>query len=420
VNIKIPHLFWRELCFRSGSFALGLLGVAAMAACLTGARAFLEAHDFQTEKLTGALEERSTERMAELNDAARKFSKNLGFNCMLLPPDQNLGDLYANGRSTKFFSDANVDKLVASKPGTLNHLRPILRQRIDWPEQSRDIILVGVRGEVYIKAPRWQKPIEEAIASDKAHLGFALAAELGLTPGGTVTLMGRTFTVEHILPQSGNEDDITMRVSLETAQALLNLPGKASAVLALMCNCANTDPNIVRREIERVIPGVQVVDFTVRARARQTARAAIAEGTDAQLEDIKESRAALRRQVAGFSRVLVGLVTVGTVLLLSVLTLTNARERRGEVAMLRALGVRASGVLSLFMMKALLTGALGSVVGCLIGAMGTRLIAGEGADVSAAYAAGVCAATIGIALVASLVPAARAAAEDPAGILNQE
>ncbi len=420
MKIKSPHLFWRELRFRSGSFALGLLGVAAMAACLTGARAFLKAHDFQTEKLTGALEERSSERMADLRDAARKFSKNLGFNCMLLPPGQNLSDLYAKGRSNRFFSEKELATLVTSRPETLNHLRPILRERVRWPEKNRDIILVGVRGEVYIKAPRWQKPIEEAIAPGKAHLGLALARELNLKPGGTLTFMGRAFTVEHILPQTGNEDDITLRVSLKTAQDLLDQPDRASAILALMCDCADSDPNIVRREVEKVIPRIQVVDFTLRARARQSARNAIAEGTTAELDDIKQSRAALRRQVAGFSRVLVGLVTVGTVLLLSVLTLNNARERRAEVAMLRALGVRARDVLGLFLMKALLTGALGSLAGCLLGAVGTRLIAGEGANVSLGYAAGVFAATIGIALIATLVPAARAAAEDPAGILNQE
>ncbi|MDP6490578.1 MAG: hypothetical protein QGH42_11205 [Kiritimatiellia bacterium] len=420
MKVRISHLFWRELTFRSGAFLLGLVGVAAMAACLTGARAFLKAHDAETEKLTGALEERSTERMTELRDAARKFSKNLGFNCMLLPPKQRLGDLYATGRSTQFFAEADVAAMVDAQSATLNHMRPILRERVSWPEQQRDIILVGVRGEVYIKAPRWQKPIEEAIDHDKAHLGFALARELELKPGGSLKLMGRTFTVEHILPQAGGEDDIAVRVSLETAQELLDKRNKISAVLALMCNCANGDPDIVRREMNKYIPGIQVVDFTVRARARQTARSAIAEGTAAEVNDIKESRAALRTQIAGFSRVLVGLVTVGTVLLLSVLTLNNARERRGEVAMLRALGVRACGILGLFLMKALLVGAVGGIIGCVVGAFGTRLIAGEGARISLVYGGGVFAVTVGIALVATLVPAARSAAEDPAGILNQE
>lgn len=416
----MSHLFWRELCFRRGSFVFGLLGVLAVAACLTGSRAFLAAHDFQTEALTGALEERSTERMSQMRDEARKFSKNLGFNCMLLPKGQALGTLYADGRSAIFLNEKEVDTLATARLETINHLRPILRERVRWPEQDRDIVLVGVRGEVYIKAPRWQKPIEEAIAADKAHVGYALAREHGLTPGSTLTVKGRAFMVEHVLPQGGNEDDIAVRVDLDVAQAMLDREDKVSAVLALSCTCADGDPDLIRREVGRFVPGIQVVDFAVRARARIQARTAITAGATAEVNDIKASRSALRRQVAGFSRVLVALVTGGTILLLSVLTLNNARERRGEVAMLRALGVRAREVLGLFVMKALVSGALGGLAGCLLGTLGTRLVVGEGARVAAGYAATVFGVTIGIALLATLIPAARAAAEDPAGILNQE
>jgi len=419
-KLSVIYLFGRELRFRVGSFLLGLLGVAAVAACLTGSRAFLAAHDFQTEKLVGALEKRSSQRMADLRDEARKFSKNLGFNCMLLPADQELGELYADGRSTIFFSEADVQKLIEARLATLNHLRPVLRERVQWPERNRDIILVGVRGEVYIKAPRWQKPIEEAIAPGKAHLGVALARELDLQPGGTLVFRGKTFTVEHVLPQAGNEDDISMRVDLGTAQEILDREGKASAVLALMCNCADGDPNTVLKEVARFIENVQVVDFTVRARARKLARGAISAGTEAEIEDIRTSRAALRRQIAGFARVLAGLVTGGTVLLLSVLTLNNARERRAEVAMLRALGIRVYGIIELFLLKALLSGVLGSLAGSLLGIWGTRLIAGEGARVTPGYAIWVFTAATGIAVLATLYPAARAAMLDPAGVLNQE
>ena len=57
------------------------------------------------------------------------------------------------------------------------------------------------------------------------------------------------------------------------------------------------------------VAGIQVVDFTSRVRARQQARSAIAKGTEAQLEDIKASRAALRDQVAAFAKLLTVLVS---------------------------------------------------------------------------------------------------------------
>jgi putative ABC transport system permease protein len=418
--MSMARLFLRELRFRAGTFVLALLGVATFAACLIGSRAFLAAHDHRTGQLTAALEERSEERMTALRDEARKFSKNLGFNCMMLPRGQKLGELYADGRSQRFFVDADVSVLAEARLETLNHLRPVLRERIHWPEQNRDIILVGVRGEVYIKAPRWQKPIEEAIQPGQAHLGQALASELNLQPGGTLEFQQRTLTVGHILPQAGNEDDITLRVDLEIAQELLKRPGQVSAVLGLMCDCADGDPEIVLREVEKFVAGIQVVDFTSRVQARQQARSAIAKGTEAQLEDIKASRAALRDQVAAFAKLLTVLVSAGMVLLLGVLTLNNARQRRGEVAMLSALGIDTKRILGLFLIKALLTGLVGGVAGCLLGMAGSQFLAGPGATVSPMFAVVVLAFSVGMAVLASLIPAASAAMQDPAGILNQE
>lgn len=418
--MSITTLFIRELRFRFGTFLLGILGVTAAVGCLTGARAFLTAHDYRTEELASALEARSTQRMAELRDEARKFSKNLGFNTMLLPSGQRLSDLYAEDRSSHFLLQEQVEALASAKLESLNHLRPILRQRMIWPEQERKIILVGVRGEVYIKAPRWQKPIEKAIAPGAAHLGHALAKDLEIEPGNTFTLRGRRFTVEHILPEAGDDEDISVRIDLKTAQEMLGNPGKVSAILALTCNCADADPEMVQREVKKIAPGIQVVNFTARAQARSKARTAINRGATAEVKDIRNSRAALRAQVASFARILVGLVTLGTVLLLGVLTLNNARDRRPEVAMLRALGIRTRGILALFLFKALLTGAVGGILGCVLGNSGARVIAGAGAWVSTGFMLLVCLAAIIIAVLSSLLPAAWAAEQDPAGILNQE
>jgi len=418
--MTITALFIRELRFRFGTFLMGVVGVTVAAGCLIGARAFLAAHDTQTEELAGALEARSTQRMAELRDEARKFSKNLGFNTMLLPSGQRLSDLYAEDRSSHFIVQAQVDALASARLESLNHLRPILRQAMVWPEAERKIILVGVQGEVYIKAPRWQKPIEKAIAPGAAHLGHALAADLGVEPGKVLTLRGRRLTVEYVLPEAGDDEDISVRVDLATAQEILGHPGKVSAILALTCACADADPEMIGREIRKIAPGIQVVNFTARAQARSKARAAINRGATAEVEDIRRSRAALRSQVARVGRIIVSLVTVGTVLLLAVLTLSNARDRCPEVAMLRALGVGTRGILALFLYKALAAGAAGGVLGCAVGHFGARAIAGDGAWVSMEFMLLVCLAAVTIAILASMLPAAWAAQQDPAGILNQE
>ena len=88
--------------------------------------------------------------------------------------------------------------------------------------------------------------------------------------------------------------------------------------------------------------------------------------------------------------------------------------------MLRALGMGARSILTLFLVKALLTGLAGGMVGCLLGLAGSRMLAGHGAVVSPLFALAVLGFSVGMAVLASLIPAAAAAAQDPAGILNQE
>jgi ABC-type lipoprotein release transport system permease subunit len=233
-------------------------------------------------------------------------------------------------------------------------------------------------------------------------------------------LLGETFTVQRVLPQNGNIDDISILMNLADVQRLTGQEQKIGGVLALSCNCAAGDLAPIRAEVARVLAGVQVIEFTVRARARQRARETIARRTREEMADIEAGRGALRRQLARLATVLVAAVTTGCVVLLVVVTVGSVRERRTEVAMLRALGLGADRILLLFLGKAALGGVSGSVAGALIGVAIAGGLAGPGAAVSAAFLSGVIVVTAGVALLAAAVPAWRAAATDPAVILNQE
>jgi len=418
--VRIGVLFFKELRFRPGGFLLGLVATAAVAACVVGARGLLAAHDHKTERLVSGLQERAAERMAKLRDEARVFSKSLGFNILLLPEEQDLGQLYTENRSTHFFSPAQIEALGTTDFTTLNHLLPVLRYRVHWDAYGRDVILVGVEGEIFIKAPRFQKPIEERIEPGDAHVGDAICRQLKLSVGDMIELLGEHFTIRRILPQKGNVDDISILMNLGDAQRLSGLPDKISGILALSCNCAAGDLASIRTELSPLLPNVQVVEFTIRARARQRARDAIGAGTREETEDITSSRGAVRDQVTRFAAILISLVAAGTVVLLVVLTAGSARERRAEVAMLRALGLGAARILSLFLYKAMLMGVAGSVFGCLAGLLAARAMAGPAAVVSAPFLVAVIVVAPLVATVASAVPAAAAANTDPAVILNQE
>jgi hypothetical protein len=418
--VRAGHLFIRELRFRRVSFALAVVAAAAVSACVVGARSFLAAHDAKTEELVAALEERAAGRMAQLRDDARVFSKNLGFNILLLPGGQDAGRLYTENRSTDFFTRQQVQALGGAEFATLNHLLPMLRHRVRWDPYEGDVILVGVEGEIYIKSPNFQKPIEESVDAGVVHIGSAIQSRLGLQSGDPLEILGETFTVKRVLPQKGNVDDISLLMNLEDVQRLSGQPGKVSGVLALSCNCAAGDLDPIRQEIERVVQDVQVVEFSVRAKARQRARSAIGQRTSEEMKDIKESRAILRSQVARFATLLVSLVVAGAAIFLAVLTFTSVRERRPEVAMLRALGLGSRSIFSLMFYKAVLTGVAGGVFGCLVGLLAGRWVLGISATATTPFMLSVIGVTIAISVIASALPALLAARTDPALILNQE
>ncbi|MBN1672665.1 MAG: hypothetical protein JXR37_16605 [Kiritimatiellae bacterium] len=412
------NLLLKELLFRPVGFALGALAVAAATGCLVGARGFLAAHDRRTDALAKQLEERSAQRMAELRDEARKFSKNLGFNAMVIPRDQDIGELYAEDRSSSFFTAAEAASLGEAKLETLNHLLPILRQRVRADALGGDVIVVGVKGEIYIKAPRWQKPIEKAVEPGKAHVGYAVHRRLGLAKGDCIDLRGKRLRVERLIEQQGTDDDISILVNLADAQSVLGRQEQVSAILALTCTCAEGKFERVQAEVAAVLPAARVVEFARRARARFVARTTIHRKTEAQIEDLRRSRAEIRRQAAAFSRILVLAVAAGTVVLLAVLSVGNARERRPEVAVLRALGMPCRGIAALFLCKALLTGLCGGILGVVSATVAVRLA--YGAAASAGFSGTVAAGAVLVATGASVLPAMRAAREDPATILNRE
>ena len=116
------------------------------------------------------------------------------------------------------------------------------------------------------------------------------------------------------------------------------------------------------------------------------------------------------------------------------LALGNVRARRTEIGILRAVGVRSGQVFLLFLGRAVLVGAVGAVVGYLVGfglavAWDARETT-EGALASGPVGAaglfgpwllvGVLLAAPLLSAAASLAPALLAAQEDPADILREE
>ena len=429
--MTIWRLAIKEIAHRKLSFALGLLSVVLAIGCLVGALTLLKVHDARTGQILADKEAETADRMAVLNDDVRKAMLELGFNIVILPRDQDLSDWYADDYASKYMPEDYVDRLASSKIMSVRHLLPSLQQRIKWPEKKRTVILVGTRGEVpdLHKSPK--KPLVQPVPAGMMVLGSELHEGLGLKVGDEATLLGREFTVSKCHPQRGNKDDITVWISLQEAQELLDKRGLINAILALECVCAAADLEQVRDEIAQVLPETRVVERGSRALARAEARRKVKQEADAALEREKRNRAALRSERERLAGVLAPVVLVASAAWIALLAFANARERRGEIAVLRALGVRSRRILAAFMARAAVMGLAGGAIGLPVGFwVGRRLgvtlehLGPESPLPDVGLAPGLILLAVllapAVTALATWLPATLAAQQDPADILREE
>jgi len=402
-----------EIAHRKLSFALALLAVIVAVAYTVSTLTLVRGHRLKTEA-----------HVVALNDEIRKITKNMGFNIDILPKEVNLADFHASDFGEATMPQDVVQKLADSRTiDSVNHLRPSLIRRVTWTERDRDVIVMGVAAVVpwtHRKNPK--KPLEAAVPPGKIIVGAVLADQLKLKEEDEITFLGEQLTVAKVHPARGSSDDVTVWIDLAKAQQLLNLPNRINMIQALECNCASIDRlGEVREDIAGVLGGdVQVIERASIALARAETRETVKAQGIASLEELEQT-----------ATVETVLLAVGACALVGLLMLSNARERRQEIGILRALGTSTPQIMLLFVGKALVLGVVGALIGYAAGfAMGMRTVptmAGEApielasADLfmPVVLAAVVIAATL-LAVLASWIPAIIAAAQDPAIVLREE
>jgi ABC-type lipoprotein release transport system permease subunit len=406
--MSILRMVASEIWHRKLNFTIGLTAIIVAVAYAVGALALIESYQRQTAR-----------RVAAMDDEIRKITLAMGFNINVLPAQLNLADFHANDFADKTMPQEYVHRLAESPLiKSIRHLRPALIRKTQWPEYERQIVLMGVSGVVPLTHTSNPRPLEDPVPADAMVVGAVLAEQLKLQSGNEVLLQGRKFRVQKVNPLRGNKDDITIWIDLGVAQELLNLSGRINLIQALECNCASIDRLAeIQQEISQVLGAdVQVVELATQAIARAKARETVrieGEQTQARLQ----RRAALE----------VFLLTIAGSLLVGMLALINVRERRAEIGILRALGTSSSGILRLFLTKALLIGVLGAVVGVALGALIAGRLASSLASeplpaqfLSPSRLLWIVGLTPLLTVLASWVPALLAAGEDPATILSSD
>ena len=369
--MTIWRLILREIVCRKTNFLLSTLAVRVAVGSVVAAISLLDRYAIRGEQRAAEQQVELQKKMAVLEDDYRKIMLGLGFNVLILPKDQNLADFYSEDFASKLMPENYAERLVQARVVSINHVLPILQQKLKWPERERTIQLVGTRGEIALMAKGRKTALLDPVLPGHVVVGYELHRSLKLAVGDKIELCKRPLTVSALQPQRGNQDDITLWINLREAQQILGKEGRINAIQALECNCAADRLGQIRNDIGRVLPDTQVIEFSSQALARAEARNRAATEAHESIEREQEGRAAAARQRERLFAVLAPLVIGACAVWAGLLALGNVRSRTGEIGILRALGVPTRRILAILLIRAALIGLVGASIGFAVGWLGS-------------------------------------------------
>lgn len=358
--------------------------------------------------------------------AVAREMDSLGANVLVLPKSATLQDYYASDMQGETIPEEYVTQLAMSNLEGLDNISPKLSVPIDL--QGKTFTLTGIlpKSEFQAKAA-WggagifsrpigcgasvgmmgsedkktlaRKRVIETLEDNEVLAGADVAAKLGLKDGDKLDVLGKTFSVTAVLPQTGTVDDSRVFAHLHVVQDLSKKGPVINAIEVIGC-CMEISKGLVAK-INSLLPDAKVVTITQIA--------------DAQIK--------INHMMSNLSLMfLVIIIFVGGASIANYMY-ANVFERRREIGTLMALGANSGLVLRIFLLKALILGVAGGIGGYVIGTILAVVLGPKLAGVIvlpmpllALLAIGI---SVGLALVASYFPARRAARLDPCATFQE-
>lgn len=205
--------------------------------------------------------------------------------------------------------------------------------------------LVGVRWEPELAMKSfWAVTGAYPKADNEILAGASAADKLGLVPGATLDLMGRTMIVSGVLAPTGGEDDKVLLADLGVVQDLSGQPDRISFVeVAALCSACPIEDIVA--QLAQALP-----DTDIKA-----------------LRNVVASRMYsvhfVQRLILIVSLVI--LLTACAMIGLSMLSAVNERKR--EIGILRSLGYARSAIFAIFCFEGLIIGATAGAIGYTAG-----------------------------------------------------
>jgi putative ABC transport system permease protein len=405
--MKLKTLVWREIFERKNQLATSffaiLLGITAIVA--------IKNVTFYSEKAV-----------------ARELDA-LGANILILPKSVSLQDYYSADMQGEEFPEDYVNRLatsglqgmdnlspkfsipveVAGKRFTLTGILPKneFAAKASWqgagvfarPEGCGTVVDVPGKDSAPAKETLVRKRVIDTLGSSEALVGAEVGASLNLKQGDAVQLMGKSFAVSAVLPQTGTVDDSRVFAHLHTVQ---QLAGKGSVVNAIeIVGCCEQISKGLVQKINALLPEAKVVTVT----------------------QVVDTQIKTNRLMSNLSLVFLGVIALVGGASIANYMYANVFERRREIGTLMALGAGSRIVVRIFLLKALLLGLVGGVAGYILGTLAAVILGPKLAGVPVLPMIWLLPVALVIALLvclgASYFPARRAARLDPSAALQE-
>lgn len=341
------------------------------------------------------------------NDIGRKMDE-FGANILITPQSNDLSMSYGGislGRVTfdqREIRQEDLARITAIKNSTnILAVSPKVLGGVRFGD--KDALLVGVDFESELKMKQWWRVFGE-VPKDGAGvlLGSSAADTAHLTPGDTVTIAGRTFTVTGILEQTGSQDDSLIFMPLADAQKLLGKEGRITLV-----------------EVAALCSGCPIGDMVVQIAEK------LPEAKVTAIQQVVESRIKALDHFRRFAYAVAGVVIFIGSLIVFVTMMGSVNERTTEIGVFRAIGFRRSHIIRIILLEAALVSVLAGLVGYAAGMGGATAalpFMAESKDAVLVWDSTVLAGSVLLSLMvgmlASLYPALHASRMDPTEALR--
>jgi putative ABC transport system permease protein len=299
---------------------------------------------------------------------------NLGANILVLPQAASIDNYYSADIDAPTFPESYVEKVVTSSLPGVDNLSPKLTRKIKIGNES--IVLTGIlpKSEIASK-PIWQKggflsaDFKASCAKNKnaappkyldsrlqrkgidtlagfdCFVGYAVAEKLHLSADTSFTVLGQSFNIVKILPETGTIDDDRIFANLHNVQALLGTGEQISAIEIM--GCCNAISEGLLSKLRNILPDTRITT----------------------IGQIVSTQIETNRMMNKVSLVfLIIILFVGSISIGNYIW-ANVNERRKEIGILRMIGYSRYQIYFILIFKAVILGLIGGITGYIIGTL---------------------------------------------------